>query len=91
LVTIPEIICKYRAEQGLNQEQFANLLTENMPSSLSKQAVSYWENGNWKPAYYFLLTLTLVYTDWRRDMALECLAVLKPELYAPEAINVTDN
>lgn len=87
-MTIPEIICKYRSECELTLEGFANALMEKLPGDITKQAISYWENGNWKPGYFFLLTLTLVYADWRRDMALECLAVLKPELYQ-EAIDVS--
>jgi transcriptional regulator with XRE-family HTH domain len=88
-MTIPEIIKKYREQQGLSQEAFAEQLVSEINTGLTKQAVSYWENGDWKPGYFLLLTLTLVYTDWRRDMALECLAILKPELYSNEVENVT--
>ena len=87
-MTIPEIICKYRIERNLSQEQFVERLTEKLQTSLTKQIVSLWETGLRKPGYFLLLSMTLKYGygDWRRNMALECLAVLKPELYAPDKV-----
>jgi transcriptional regulator with XRE-family HTH domain len=84
---ISTIIKKYREEQELTQQGFADALIVAPGGSLTKQQVSYWETGQQKPGYYFLLVITLLYDDWRRDMALECLAVLKPDLFAPEATN----
>jgi transcriptional regulator with XRE-family HTH domain len=86
-MTIPEIIKKYREQQGLSQQAFADALVHIPGGDLTKQSVSYWENGTQNPGYYFLLVITLLYDDWRRDMALECLAVLKPELYAQETLD----
>lgn len=80
-MTIPEIIKSYRDKAQLNQTQFASALTEEIPGELVKQQISFWENGVQKPNYYFLVILTLKYHDWRRDMALECLRVLRPDLY----------
>ena len=81
-MTIPEIICKYRTEQGLTQTEFANALVEHIPGGLTKQAVRLWETGQQNPSLYFLITLTLSYNDWRHDLALECLSVVRPRAIA---------
>jgi len=79
-MTIPEIFKKYRNGQSLRK--FAASLSEKLPEPISYMAIKFWEDGTHKPRYYNIIPLTTHYSDWRRDFALEILAVLRPDLYA---------
>lgn len=82
---IDQIIQKYRNQQNLSQQELADALTEALPGvSLTRQAVHNWESGRQAPGYLFLVSVFMAYGDWRCDFARECLAVLKPELWAEE-------
>lgn len=81
---IPEIVRKYRTKHDASLRAFADMLSGNAPQSVTHQTVSNWENGVHPPSYMYLLSLALFNDDWRREFALECLAVVKPEYYAPD-------
>ena len=83
-MTIPEIISKYRGEKSLRD--FAADLSSRMPESISHQTIKNWEDGTTKPGYYEMLAISLHNADWRRQFALEILAVLKPEYFQPDTI-----
>jgi transcriptional regulator with XRE-family HTH domain len=81
---ISTITLHYRKQAQLTLEAFGRALAELLPGySFTKQAVKNWERGVQNPDRYFLLLCALRYGDWRRDWALDCLAVLQPELFAP--------
>ena len=81
---ISELTRKYRSERELTLAQFAQALMEKIPAdNVSKQSVHHWESGKHRPAGDFLLLVAMRYGDWRRDWALNCLAVMRPDLYAP--------
>lgn len=81
---IQAIITQYREAKHLSLRAFAAALVENIPGeSLTYMAVKNWEDGKYAPQYSFLITLAIKCRDWRGDFALDCLAALKPSLYAP--------
>lgn len=86
-MTIPEIITKYKGSNTLRG--FAELISEKMIEPISYQTIKDWEDGNYLPRYYTILPIALHYDDWRRQMALEILSVLKPELHNPEQLNIS--
>ena len=84
-MAISEVIQSHRSSQKLTQQEFADILTEKLPGiSLTKQAIHNWESGKQSPGYLFLISIFMAYGDWRCDFARECLAVLKPELWAEQ-------
>ena len=80
-MTIPEIVSKYRGEKSLRE--FAAELSNGMPIPITHQTIKNWEDGLWKPSYYFILRISEQNIDWRRDFAFDILEVLKPEPYIP--------
>jgi transcriptional regulator with XRE-family HTH domain len=68
-----QVISKYRQEQNLSLRDFAKLLSANLGQPISHQTIKNWEDGTYNPSYFLLLALSHSYTDWRRDMALECM------------------
>ena len=83
--SISLIVARHRGEKSLRE--FAADLSSNMPKSISYQTIKNWEDGATKPGYYEILAIALQNDDWRRQFALEILAVLKPELYKPDQTN----
>lgn len=86
---ISELVTTYRHQNNYSLQDFADALMEAFPGeTLSRQAVSEWEQGTSKPKYFFLLAIMLTYqdhgNDWRHNWALETLQLLKPELYQPD-------
>ena len=81
-MTIPEIVSKYRGEKSLRD--FAADLSSKLNDPITHQTIKNWEDGIYKPSYYFILAIALHNDDWRRQFALDILAVLKPEYYAPD-------
>jgi hypothetical protein len=77
--SIPSIVSRYRGEKSL--KEFAANLSGNMPKLVSYQSIKNWEDGIYKPAFYLILAIALHNDDWRRQFALDILAVLKPEYY----------
>jgi hypothetical protein len=74
-MTIPEVVKKYRKDYSLRE--FAQMLSEGMPHSISHQAVKFWEDGTWKPSIYYMLVLAENHLDWRSDFAQEVLQILQ--------------
>lgn len=81
-MSIPTIVSKYRGEKTLRE--FAAEVSEKLADPITYQTIKNWEDGAFIPSYYFILAVAMHNDDWRRDMALEILAVLKPELYTPD-------
>ena len=80
---ISKVIKKYRNQQSITQEGFANRLCEGIPGvDLTKQAISNWERDAQTPDYMFMISVLMSYRDWRHDFALECLQVMRPEVWA---------
>lgn len=82
-MTIPEIVIECRGEKSLRE--FAADLSNKMPEPISYGTIKNWEDGV-KPQFYTIQAIALHNNDWRRQFALEILAVLKPDLYAPDKI-----
>jgi len=81
------IVIRYRGEKSLRE--FAGDLSSKMPEPISYSIIRDWENKIYLPRYYTILPIVLNYEDWRRQFALEILAVLKPDLYKPDQPNVS--
>src|SRR4030042_2872160 len=84
--SISLIVARYRGEKSLRE--FAGDLSSKMVEPISYQTIKNWEDGTYKPAYYLILAIALHNDDWRRQFALDILAVLKPELYSPDLIKM---
>ena len=82
--SISLIVIRHRGQKSLRE--FAADLSCKMPESISYQTIKNWEDGATKPGYYEILAIALQNDDWRRQFALEILAVLKPELYQPDQL-----
>lgn len=79
------LVRDYRSRQNASLRAFASALSENSLESISYQSVKNWEDGIHTPKPMYLLSLALRFSDWRRNFALDALAILKPELYQPDA------
>lgn len=80
-MTISEIIKTYRSQRQLTYRAMAEAINERLPEAISHQTLADWEAGNYLPRYWRILPVSVLYRDWRADMAREILAVIKPELY----------
>src|SRR4030042_5435282 len=80
--SISLIVTRYR--DGKTLREFAADLSSKMVEPISYQTIKNWEDGAYKPAFYLIMAIALQNDDWRRQFALEILAVLKPELYSPD-------
>jgi hypothetical protein len=80
--SISLIVARYRGEKTLRE--FADDLSGKLIEKISYQSIKNWEDGETIPLYYPMLAIALQNDDWRRDFALEILAVLKPDYYAPD-------
>ena len=85
-MTISEIVSKYRGEKSLRE--FAADLSSKMDKPITYQTIKNWEDGTHLPEYYFILAIALQNDDWRRQFALDILAVLNPEFYSPDPIRI---
>jgi hypothetical protein len=81
-MTTSEIVSKYRGDRSLRE--FAGELSSKMPVPISYETIRNWESGT-KPAYYLILAIAMHNDDWRRQMALDILAVMNPE-YKPDPL-----
>jgi hypothetical protein len=84
--SISLIVARHRGEKSLRD--FAADLSSKLPESISHQTIKNWEDGNNKPAYHLMLAIALHNDDWRRQMALEILEVLKPSYYTPDQLKI---
>ena len=83
--SISLIVARYRGEKTLRA--FAAELSTKMLEPVSHQSIKNWEGGT-IPSYYLILAIALHNDDWRRDFALEILAVLKAEQYERDLVDV---
>lgn len=83
--SISLIVARYRGEKTLRA--FAAELSTKMLEPVSHQSIKNWEEGT-IPSYYLILAIALHNDDWRRDFALEILAVLKAEQYERDLVDV---
>ena len=79
---IQTIIKKYREEKLLTMQELADALASGSGEIVSVPSVQQWESGKHIPQKYIWVKLALNTTDWRRDMALDVLAVLDPEFHS---------
>jgi transcriptional regulator with XRE-family HTH domain len=86
-LNLTQIISKYRAERELSLRDFAAQLGKDLPETISHQTIKNWEDGVTKPSYYLIYAIAMNTFDWRRDMAFEILAVLRPDLHPVEEAN----
>jgi hypothetical protein len=80
--SISLIVTRYRGEKSLRE--FAADLSSKLQQPISHTTIKNWEDTIFVPEYYPMLAIALHYDDWRRQFALEILAVLKPDYYAPD-------
>jgi DNA-binding XRE family transcriptional regulator len=66
-MTIPDVVNEFKEKYGKTQADLGRDL------AVTKQAVSHWERGRSKPDLSYLINLTVIYSDWRRDFALRCI------------------
>src|SRR4030042_1716860 len=84
--SISSIVARYRGEKSLRE--FAADLSSKMPELISQQTIKNWEDGGTKPSSNLMLAIALNNDDWRRQFALDILAVLNPEFYSPDPIRI---
>jgi len=84
---VGKAVKKYRDQKAFSQSAFARKLCEKLPGTeLTRQAISNWERGAQTPDYMFLVAVLMSYGDWRHDFALECLQVMRPEVWAEQTL-----
>jgi len=79
--TSSEILKKYREERELTLQEFADELSDGLNSRVFFQSVQQWESGKHEPRKYLMVKLALQVDGWRREMALDVLAVLDPQVH----------
>ena len=80
---IDNVVRKYRKQAKISQGEFAQKVCEQIPGvEFTRQAISNWERGAQTPDYMFLVAVLMTYRDWRHDFALECLQVMRPEVWS---------
>jgi hypothetical protein len=88
---ISDLIFAYRQTYGLEDHplsfrEFADLLNEILEPHdihLSKQSIKNWEDRTSLPRVLYPLHISMDAFDWRRDLAEDMLAALRPNLYKP--------
>jgi hypothetical protein len=82
--SVAQITRSIRESQNLSLEAFGVALAEEFDDrSFTRQAVHGWEAERTIPDFQFLILASFKYNDWRRVWALDCLAALKPDVFAP--------
>lgn len=76
-MTVSQIVQETRKSLDMTLEDFAAEL------NVTKQAVNHWERGKRVPDIAFLVITAAVFSDWRRTWAQNCLAAIRPEVFAP--------
>lgn len=82
--SISLIIIRYRGEKSLRE--FASDLSSKTFEPISFMTIKDWEDMKYLPRTRTVLPI-LQYDDWRRQFALEILAVLNPKYYTPDQPN----
>ena len=79
---VQTIVRQYMKEIGLTQDKFAEAINEKLiNTSVSRVSVSNWLNGKYEPETDLLLILLVVYSDWRKQFAVDCLMAKLPEVF----------
>jgi hypothetical protein len=84
--SISLITARYRGEKSLRE--FADDISSKLPEPISYQSIKNWEDGAFIPEYHLILAIALHNDDWRRQFALDLLAVLKPQYYTPDQLKI---
>ena len=79
---VTTIFKKYREKEMLTMQELADALASGSGEIVSVPSVQQWESGKHIPQKYIWVKLALNTTDWRRDMALDVLAVLDPSFHS---------
>jgi transcriptional regulator with XRE-family HTH domain len=81
-IKVSDVMKAYMGLYGLTQEKFANALNESLINTdVSRVAVTNWCNSKSSPSTDFLLVCAVVYQDWRRTWAVNCLTAKLPEVF----------
>ncbi len=80
--SISRLIKKYKGVRTLRE--FAAQLSEDPEIRISYQSVKNWQDGAFLPDYFKMCRIADIYHDWRGDLALEIVQLLKPDLYRPD-------
>jgi hypothetical protein len=82
--SIAWVVMKYLVHQGLTLRDFAAALSQDLGDGfkITHPTVINWRDGKTLPETDFLALVAIRYRDWRRDFALECLALKKPEVWS---------
>ena len=79
---IKDVMKAYMDLYNLTQDKFATALNESLINTeVSRVAVTNWCNSKSSPSTDFLLICAVVYRDWRRTWAVNCLKVKLPEVF----------
>ena len=82
LPKISDVMESYLETTELTHYEFADAVTEHLVNNnISRVSVTNWANDKSLPSTDFLLLCAVVYTDWRRVWALDCLKVKLPEVF----------
>lgn len=81
--TFQNVVRDYRTLTGLSVRNFAKALTEKLVNaSMSGNTIHQWENDpNREPDLYFFFDCFVIYTDWRRNFAVDALKALMPHVF----------
>ena len=79
---VQAVVRQYLEASGATQGKFAEALNESLlNTNVSRVSVSYWLNGKYEPETDLLLILLVVYSDWRKNFAIDCLMAKLPEVF----------
>lgn len=80
---VGQIVKHYRREQDLSLRAMAEQLSESPGCEMTAASLSNYELGTVLASYGTFLPMALHYRDWRRDLGLDVVAVLLPEVHQP--------
>lgn len=81
-VKITDVMDAYMSGNNLTHGNFAEALNASLiNTNVSRVAVTSWCNSKSVPNTDFLLVCAVVYKDWRRSWAVDCLKVKLPEVF----------
>ena len=84
-IGIGEIVTSYLVRSKLTLRAFADKLTEGLSNnSLTHATIINWRDGKTEPETDFLLECAVVYDDWRRDFAADCLKTKLPGVFVDD-------
>ena len=87
--TMQELVINTMAERAMNDRQFANALTESIPSKeLSHATVINWRKHGKQPETEFLEAMLAAYMPetWQHQFALKALAIKSPLMWGEDGL-----